>query len=94
MFALSSEAAAVTASPATDMEPLVLLGFLVLLVLVAAAIRGRAVAAEEERRRADQAETDLQTTRRIQDATDTPLPPDDARGWLRDFGDGGPSGER
>lgn len=83
------------------MEALLLLAVLVIIVLAAAMVRAWTVAeqtarreAEAARRSADQARTDLSTTRRIQDATEAPLPVDAARGWLRDFAAGGDPGER
>jgi len=65
----------------------------VLAVLALWAINARAAWAEAARRAAETARTDLDTTRRIDDATRPASDPDAARDWLRTFG-ADPTGKR
>lgn len=76
------------------MEVAMLLGCLIIVVIAVAMFRGWAIAERAARDAADQAETTLDTTRRIQDATRDPVPASDARDRLRRFGAGGATDQR
>ena len=76
------------------MEIVALIIGLMVLVVGASWLRSRAIASQIDRQRAESAESALDTTRRIHDATRPPPDTDDARDWLRDFGENASSRER
>lgn len=76
------------------MEVLALIIGLIVLILAASKMRADAISAQVDRQKRKDAEAALDTTQRIDDATDDPLPPDPARDWLRKFGGGATARKR
>lgn len=67
---------------------------LIVLILAAAWIRAKGISAQVDHQKGKDTEAALETTRRIEDATRLPPDTDDARDWLREFGDDASSRKR
>jgi hypothetical protein len=63
-----------------------LVGLLVLIVALLAILNGLSAARRTAEMERETALRDLETQRKISDATRNPVSVDAARGWLRDFG--------